>query len=185
MEGTKNNFVPPQDVDSQKLWTLIINHEVMLFRICKKYTKSNHDAEDAYSQIKIKLYTTLQKGKVSQSEIQCMSGWMATVTRNFCIDIYRKNQKDEYKFDQNSSSLEFASAEKDRPEAQVMRLQAKKIAIAIQDLPQNLRDVAIRRLLLDASFNEISVDLGIQTCNARKRYQSATALLHQSLGIKL
>lgn len=144
------------------------------------YTEA--DAEDAHSQLKIKLYCTLINDADRLGEVRSVSSWLCTIARNFCIDIYRKNQLYSERHDYTEPDVFFPAPLEESPAESVAGAEIyRQINLALYNLPPKQFDVAIRRLLWGQSYKQISHDLGISYCIARKRLQEARVVLRRSL----
>ncbi|AEF56154.1 RNA polymerase sigma factor [Marinomonas posidonica] len=169
---------------SESIWRMIESNDLSIYRICKKYTYTQEDTEDFCSQVKIKLYYTLIANKQKLEEENDLERWLCAIIRNYCIDIYRKNQL----YSQRHEYIEidaFFQAPREESPAEIMSGQQiyKDICVALHCLPPKQFEVAIRRLLWGYSYKEITTELDISHSNARKRLQEARATLRHSLAM--
>lgn len=180
----KNRLPKLPNQYAETIWKVIENNDVSIYRICRKYTYTHEDAEDTYSQVKIKLYYTLIGNKHKLEEDHDLNRWLCAITRNYCIDIYRKNQlyteRHEYK---EIDTFFHAPLEESPAEITSGQQIYKDICVALHRLPPKQFEVAIRRLLWNYSYKEISTELDISHCIARKRLQEARATLRHSLAM--
>jgi RNA polymerase sigma factor (sigma-70 family) len=118
--------------------------------------------------------------------IDHVTGWLFRVARNRITDLFRKRQRREATF--SETELEHADSELLRleellpspeagPEALYFRsVLLEELAVALDELPDEQRDVFVAHELEGRSFKELSAESGVNvnTLLSRKRY----AVLH-------
>jgi len=67
---------------------LMERYGALIYGVCLKYLKIEMDAEDAFMQIYEKILDKLQS-----HEVQSVRGWLATLSRNHCLEILRQQKK--------------------------------------------------------------------------------------------
>lgn len=134
------------------------------------------DAEDILQDVFYQFTEYLRLG----SQIDSITGWLFAVTRNKITDWFRK--KKESSFSDNAVEYDGAetlflseilpdqSAKTDTPMVRKMLLEA--IMEAVDELPQEQREVFLQHEVEGRSFKEMSTETGlsINTLLSRKRY---------------
>jgi len=121
---------------------------------------------------------------VDTEPIEQVSSWLFKVARNKIIDRYRKKKPesldDALTFEGEDGEVSFKEillADNNNPESEHLRnMFWKELQDALEELPEEQRDVFIWNELEDVPFKEIAERTGVQvnTLISRKRY----AVLH-------
>jgi RNA polymerase sigma factor (sigma-70 family) len=119
---------------------------------------------------------------MNSEPIEQTSSWLYRVARNRIIDKYRKKQAGSHEelFSDEESEFNFGEillAENTTPESELLRnLFWEQLFSALNELPEEQKQVFIWNELEDISFNDISERTGekVNTLISRKRY----AVLH-------
>lgn len=145
-----------------------------LFRFIRGRVNTNAEAEDILQDVWYQFSKVVDTASIEQ-----VSGWLFRVARNRVTDTYRKKKEDhleDYAYeDEEGESLfrEILLADNHTPETEFLR-QAfwEELFAALEELPQNQRDVFVWNELEDQTFQEISDRTGvnIKTLISRKRY---------------
>ena len=138
--------------------------------------KSDADAQDILQDIWQQLVLVVTTSPVEQT-----GAWLYKVARNKIIDRYRKKSHglldDISRFDEGRDYESLLFPEGSDPESEYLRgLFWKQLYAALEELPEEQRQVFIWQELEDIPFQKIADDtgVGIQTLVSRKRY----AVLH-------
>lgn len=150
-----------------------------LFYFIRGRVNTDEDAEDILQDVWYQFSNVLENEPIEQT-----SAWLFRVARNRIIDKYRKHQTaslEEEVFgdqdDEGFSFREFLLADNSTPETEHLRnLFWEQLFAALNELPEEQRQVFIWNELEDVPFNEIAKRTGekINTLISRKRY----AVLH-------
>jgi RNA polymerase sigma factor (sigma-70 family) len=152
--------------------------EPRLRSFIRKRVLDSGDAEDVLQDVFYELIEAYRMMKPMEQ----VTAWLYRVARNRITDLFRRQKSvslsDPVTDDDESWSLEdlLPSAD-DGPEAVYVRnLMFEVIDEALDELPENQRDVFVSHELLGQSFKEISEETGVtvNTLLSRKRY----AVLH-------
>lgn len=144
------------------------------------------DAAEAEDVLQEALYELVAAHRLMQP-VEQAGAWLMRVARNRIIDRFRK-KKPELLADQGVEFVEDAEfglgeleellpAPEEGPDALAIReLMLERIAVALDELPPEQRDVFIAQELEGASFKELAAqwNVGVSTLLSRKRY----AILH-------
>lgn len=145
-----------------------------LFRFIRGRVATNADAEDISQEVWYQLSRVVDLDSIEQ-----LSGWLFRVARNRITDSYRKQKPDlieDYNYEGEDSSLRFSdilTAESESPEEENLKeIFWEELFKALDELPENQRNVFVWNELEDETFQEISDRTGdnIKTLISRKRY---------------
>lgn len=149
-----------------------------LFYFIRGRVNTDEDAEDILQDVWYQFSNVMNSEPIEQT-----SAWLYRVARNRIIDKYRRQQTDsleEMFTDEEESEFSFREillAEDATPETEHLRnLFWKKLFAALDELPEEQKQVFVWNELEDISFNEIAKRTGekMNTLISRKRY----AVLH-------
>ncbi len=145
-----------------------------LFRFVRGRVSTNEDAEDILQDVWYQLSRVVELDSIEQ-----MSGWLFRVARNRITDSYRK-KKSEFSVDQDMEKedggfnfKEILMAETVSPEDENLKeIFWEALFKALDELPENQKQVFVWNELEDQTFQEISDRSGvnIKTLISRKRY---------------
>jgi len=145
-----------------------------LFGFIRKKVNSDEDAEDILQDVWYQLSKVL-----NIDEIETMSGWLYQVARNKIIDKYRRKSTTslEDSFDDNDDTSfnlqDILLVESFNPETEALKeLFWKELFVALDELPENQRQVFIWNELEDMTLQQIADHTGekIKTIISRKGY---------------
>lgn len=155
-----------------------------LFGFIRSKVSSNEDAEDLLQDVwsRFSQLTNLD-------ELESVSGWLYQVARNRVTDFYRKKKSDsieDYSFESESGEISFKqlllSSDDDLPEMKQFRnLFWEQLLSALDELPENQREVFVLNEMEDLTLQEIADQTGenLKTIISRKGY--AVKFLRQRL----
>lgn len=147
-----------------------------LFHFIRKRVKNVADAEDILQDV---LYQFTEYSKVG-SQIDSITAWLFTVTRNRITDWFRKKRESsfsDYTREIDGEETLFLTelvadpgAQSDAPMAR--KVIAEAIMEAVAELPEEQRYVFLQHEVEGKSFKEMSAETGISvnTLLSRKRY---------------
>lgn len=155
-----------------------------LFSFIRGRVKTEEDAEDILQDVWYQLSNV-----VDVDEIEQMSGWLFKVARNKIIDRYRKklpDSLDDMEFENEDGDFDLGEillADDDDPETVYMKeLFWQELFVALDELPENQRQVFVWNELEDKTLQQIADETGekLKTIISRKGY--ATKFLRSRLG---
>ncbi|MCQ6961359.1 RNA polymerase sigma factor [Mucilaginibacter aquariorum] len=170
----------PQDKNSHIIQT-IASYGKSLLGFIRKRVKNDADAEDILQDVWYQFSSVVNAGPIEQT-----SAWLYRVAKNKIIDKHKKHTETllddmlpatEGEDDDAPDFKAILLAEASTPETQYLRnLFWEQLFIALDELPENQRQVFIWQELDDMPFEEIAKLTGenINTLVSRKRY----AVLH-------
>jgi RNA polymerase sigma factor (sigma-70 family) len=163
------------DQRRQNIIQAVRDYGKRLFYFIRGRVKTDEDAEDILQDVWYQFSNMLETEPIEQT-----SAWLFRVARNRIIDKYRKHQTsslDEEIFgDEDEGSFnvkDILLAENSTPETEFLRnLFWEQLFSALDELPEEQRQVFVWNELEDVPFNEISKRTGenINTLISRKRY---------------
>ena len=161
--GEKNNIIQT-----------IKSYSKQLFGFIRSRVPNNEDAEDILQDVWYQL-----SNQQSPGEIESMSGWLYRVARNKITDNYRKkkslqleNNNVEEDEDKLSIADIFLTDAIDIETKELQQVFWETLFEALEELPQNQRDVFVLNELEDKTLQQIA-DLqkeNLKTVISRKRY---------------
>ena len=153
---------------------LINAYSKSVYNIALNFFAERDIASDVTQEIFIKLYHNLDKYKEEKS----FTSWVFAVSRNYCIDYWRKNRK----YLDNSQELnENIGSGQPSPEENLIReseidVLRKKIAL----LEPDLRIILILRDIHDLSYQEIAERFAIPEGTVKSRINRARLKLAEA-----
>jgi RNA polymerase sigma-70 factor (ECF subfamily) len=171
--------------ETRAFWQLFQKYRGYLLRCCLKWTNGNStDAEDALSQAMLKAWEKVQK--YATGEITNFKGWLTTLTRNLCVDMYRERSRGANKVEDIEAyarSEEQGLVSSDETPENALEADEKKIVIrrAIDSLPARLRETFILHFYKELSHQEIAQQQDISYQNVCKRISQARKILQEDL----
>ena len=134
---------------------------------------TDEDAEDILQDVWYQL-----SNQSSPEEIDSISGWLFRVAKNKITDKYRKKKENSLEdfFTEDENGLNIAEiflADEDNPDTkELQQLFRETLFEALEELPQNQRDVFILNELEDKTLQQIAdmKNENIKTIISRKRY---------------
>jgi len=166
------------DKPKQNIIQAVRDYGKRLFYFIRGRVNTDEDAEDILQDVWYQFSNVMNSEPIEQT-----SAWLYRVARNRIIDKYRRPQPDsldELFTGDDESEFNFSEIllkENTTPETEHLRnLFWKELFSALDELPEEQRQVFTWHELEDLSFNEISERTGenINTLVSRKRY----AVLH-------
>jgi RNA polymerase sigma factor (sigma-70 family) len=169
--------------DSNAFWPLWMPHQDYLYHRCLRWMDRNTaEAEDALSQAALKAWHKLP---VHAHKITNLRAWLTRFTRNFCVDIHRKQGRRAVgidNFEEIAGQLEASQSFIESPESAILSSELDMtICNAVSALPVRLRSPFIMRFNQDMSCLDIAQKLSISIDNVYKRISQARAILKPQL----
>jgi RNA polymerase sigma-70 factor (ECF subfamily) len=145
----------------------------LVYGLCLKLLKSKPDALDAVNGIFEKLML-----KLPEQNIESFSAWIYTFSKNYCLEILRKNQRrreifQEYTLDKKSDSLKSTPTETDN----------ESLVAAMNQLPENQKLCLQLFYYQNLSYQEISVQTGLNSGQVKSHLQNGRRNLKNVLKI--
>jgi RNA polymerase sigma-70 factor, ECF subfamily len=159
----------------QEAWNMLINaYSKAVYNITLNFFADRDIAADVTQDIFLKMYNNLEKFKEEKN----FTAWLFTISRNYCIDYWRKNKK----YLLNNQELdEKVSLPSPTPEDTVVReSEIRELRKKIARLEPDLRVMLILRDIQDLSYQEIAGKFSIPEGTVKSRINRARLKLAQS-----
>lgn len=166
------------DKPKQNIIQAVRDYGMRLFYFIRGRVDTDEDAEDILQDVWYQFSNVMNSEPIEQT-----GAWLYRVARNRIIDKYRKQEPDSleemFADDENNefNFRELLLAGDENPETEHLRnLFWEQLFAALDELPEEQKQVFVSNELEDISFNEIAERTGekINTLISRKRY----AVLH-------
>ncbi len=176
MEETGTYTMP--DKPSAEIVKAVKEYGRKLFGFIRRRVRSNEEAEDILQDVWFQLSNI-----IDFDSIEHLSGWLYRVARNRITDSYRKKKPDSLESmdpensDEEFSIQQFLISDSSSPEDENLKeMFWEELFIALDELPENQKQVFIWNELEDMTLQEIADKTGekLKTVISRKRY----AVLH-------
>lgn len=152
----------------------IKSYSQQLFGFIRSRVPTNEDAEDILQDVWYQL-----SNQPAPEEINSMSGWLHRVARNKITDKYRKKKEDSlddtvYNDDDDELHIAdfFLTDDNDADAKELQQLFWETLFDALEELPQNQREVFVLNELEEKTLQQIADMQGekLKTIISRKRY---------------
>ncbi|MFA6954354.1 MAG: sigma-70 family RNA polymerase sigma factor [Thermoanaerobaculia bacterium] len=173
--------VQPMEIEQDRRISEVVEREQSRLRdFIRRRVPDSRDAEDVLQDV----FQRLVEANRLLMPIDQITGWLFRVARNRIVDLFRRKKPEELGDialagdDGELLSLEELIPSADAgPEARYARaLLLEELELALDELPEEQREVFVAHELEGRSFKEIAADTGVNmnTLLSRKRY----AVLH-------
>lgn len=167
----------PEKSEDQRISDALRRNYAGLRKFIRKRVADRSEAEDILQDV---FYELVEAYRL-MNPIEQVTAWLFRVARNRITDLFRRKQREEQRNatpriteDGNAAALEELLPSPDAgPEAQYIRgLLLEEIDSALDDLPEEQREVFVAHEVMGYSFNEISAQTGVSvnTLLSRKHY---------------
>jgi RNA polymerase sigma factor (sigma-70 family) len=164
------------DNNLQWLGALLERYTLLLFGVCMKYLKDEHEAKDAVQQIFLKVLTDASKYR-----IEFFKSWLYMVAKNYCLMKLRDKLKNEVQdLNENLQAEEIDQAELMKNERAYHLLEA-----SINDLVPEQQQCIILFYIRKNSYREISEATGFDLMKVKSYIQNGKRNLKLILEKKL
>lgn len=150
-----------QGHDAEALGDIYRLYARRVFGLCRYMLNSRESAEDATSEVFLKL----QRSIASYDGSTPFQRWLLRVTGNHCIDALRRRKRGREVFveaEDGVAGIDAASSEPSPLGAVVSAEERAQVRDAIERLPENYRVPLVLRYYGDLSYDEIAQQLGLK-----------------------
>ena len=142
---------------------LVNQHKDRIYSFSFYFLGDAADAEDVTQEVLIRLWEHYRK-----LDNDRLTGWILRVTRNACVDAYRKRQTYKRVVDVDSDGLDFqhATTAQPSPESDLESAEfQQQLHAALSQIPEPHRSIVILREIQDQKYEQISemLDLPLNT----------------------
>jgi len=145
-------------------------HELMVYKICRLYGKSEDDQKDLFQEIVIQLWKAFPKFRGESK----FSTWLYRIGINVAITQYRKHRNRIYETDIESLKFELPADELSLEQEE----QLQQMYSAISQL-NDIEKAIVMLYLEDKSYDEMEEIMGISNGNLRVRMNRIKEKLRQ------
>lgn len=149
-----------------------------VYNMALNFAGNSDDASDITQDIFLKVYNNIEKFKENNN----FTSWLLRLSKNYCIDYWRKNKyyRSSLELDENLLDKSFAEAE--TPEDSLIKKnEVDYLRKKLQLLPPDLRALIIMRDIQDYSYQEIAEHLNIPLGTTKSRINRARTKLAKIL----
>ncbi len=149
-----------QGHDAEALGEIYRLYGRRVFGLCRYMLESRESAEDATSEVFLKLQRSVESYDGSIPFLN----WLLRVASNQCIDVLRRRKRGRLVFVEveEGVALEAASSEPSPLSAVLSTEERAQVRDAIAGLPENYRIPLVLRYYGELSYDEIAHQLGLQ-----------------------
>ena len=157
------------------LTATVLRERSRLMNFIRRRVRNQMDAEDILQEV---LFSLVEAFRLPTS-VEHASAWLYQVARNRIIDRFRKRREEllgdaDWNYDAEDTRLDLALPPMDAgPEAEYARSALMQtLHEALEELPEEQRDVFIAHEIEGKSFRDLSIhgSINVNTLLARKRY---------------
>lgn len=176
-----SNAISGSLAGNQDFWAFWAELEGYLLSLCKKWMNGSVvEPEEALSGAMLRAWEGFTR---TDAKISNVRAWLTRVTHNYCMDIHRREKRRAG----GASADDFIRREREpdgmrseSPEETLLRREAfSGMKVAINRLPERLRNPMILRCVEGLPYREIAQKLNISNENVRKRVQQAREILNE------
>jgi RNA polymerase sigma factor (sigma-70 family) len=176
----------PDQIEDQRIADALHRNYAGLRKFIRKRVADASEAEDILQDV----FSELVEAYRMMNPIKQVTAWLFRVARNRITDLFRRKQREEQRNaptpiteDGVAVGLEELLPSPDAgPEAQLIRgLLLDEIDSALDDLPEEQREVFVAHELMGYSFNDISAQTGVSVNTLLSRKHYAVLQLRQRL----
>lgn len=146
----------------------------LVYSICAQYTGSPEDADDLVQEVLLRIWQRLPDYDPARGELKA---WIATLTRNLCVDTWRRSARqrstvslDAPLHEDEPSLLQLIADSQPTPEQSAARAELRQIVSrSIRHVAPEMRAVVHMRLLDDLENEDISTRLRIPSGTVKSR----------------
>lgn len=137
------------DGNTEWLGILLQRYTRLLFGVCIKYLKNEHDAKDAVQQVFLKALSELQK-----YEVTYFKSWLYMIAKNYCLSTLRQVHK--HTVDINNTTLQADDEATIKANLQTKENQLSVLETTIQLLNEEQRNCITLFYLQNKTYQAIA-----------------------------
>jgi RNA polymerase sigma-70 factor (ECF subfamily) len=159
----------------QEAWNMMISaYSKSVYNIALNFFAERDIAADVTQDIFIKIYNNFDKFREEKN----FSSWVFTISRNYCIDYWRKNKK--YFLNNQELDEKIGSGTPTPEENLIKEVEIDILRNKISQLEPELRLILIMRDIHDLSYREIAEKFAIPEGTVKSRINRARLKLTEA-----
>ena len=170
-----------QKGDRKAFESLVKMHEKNVYNLALKLMKNREDALDASQDAFLKAWISIKSFRGESK----FSAWLYRLTYNTCLDVIRKAKKGEIiSLTSNDEEEEVVDVKDNAPtpeEAAVKKETQQTVRDAVDNLPEEYRQIIIMREFTGLSYAEIAECTGLNEGTVKSRLSRARIKLAEML----
>jgi len=150
-----------QGHDAEALGEIHHRYVRRVFGLCRYMLDSRESAEDATSEVFLKLQRSIESYDGSIP----FPSWLLRVAGNQCIDVLRRRRRERQvivEVEEGAAVIEATSSEPSPLSTVIRMAESSQLQAAIARLPENYRVPLVLRYYSELSYDEIGQQLGLQ-----------------------
>jgi RNA polymerase sigma-70 factor (ECF subfamily) len=148
---------------------LVELHGARLYNLALHFAGNREEAEDLTQEIFLRLYTNLR-----QYRGDCpLVSWALRLSRNLCIDHYRRNRNERLSLRVSDEILAQVPAGDDIHAEAQWREEVEAVHIALREMPEEMAEVVLLRDLQGWSLEEVAASMDIPVGTVKSRLHRA------------
>ena len=144
--------------DSEAWGDLYREYAPAIFRFCRRTLPTREDAEDATTDVFIKVKDKLHQYDATRP----FTSWLYKVAANHCWDLLRRRKIRQDKETEDLETLPLEHPDADQLEQLIEQRTSEEVRKALDKLPSRARMALVLRYYSDMSYDEIADALGVR-----------------------
>jgi len=133
-----------------------------VLRLCQYLLGSREDAEDAASEV----FVRLPRALATYDRAQPFWNWLSTVARHHCVDRLRTRRSEQRVFEPATSDGPVPISQRASPLDELLTTESQRsVRAALARLPEHYRTPLVLRYYHDLRYDEIASRLGLSRAN--------------------
>jgi RNA polymerase sigma-70 factor (ECF subfamily) len=147
--------------------TIVQQYRRKIFNVAYKFVGRHEEAEDLTQEIFLKVFKSLDTFD-RRANFQT---WLISVSRNLCIDHYRKVRQERQTIDRRVDASELSPVSPDPGPVSALEQQDRVVLLreALSALPESLRTAVLMRDIQELSYQEIAGRLRLPEGTVKSR----------------
>ena len=150
---------------------MIDRYSKKVYNLALNFVGNRDDASDITQDIFLKIYTNIDKFQEDKN----FNSWILKISKNYCIDYWRKNKnyKQKVKLNESLYNEAFHDQAHTPEDSFIKKNEIIYLRQKLQLLPPDLRSLIIMRDIQDYSYQEIAKHLDIPLGTTKSRIHRA------------
>jgi len=162
--------------DTRAFDEILNRNKGLVYSLILRFVKAQCEADEIFQDVFLKVC----RNKDQFREAVSFKSWLATITRNTCIDYTRKAKRTlrteslDYEDDDRRSLSEVVPSEEATPfDELITQIENENLAELLDELPQRQKETFYLKVVMEMTFEEIGTSMACSTNTAKSRYRYA------------